>query len=82
MHVLEEANEWSPDEVEVIDLEEQDIAARRKAIDDGLRTWAPEVKALAGVIITISREGDPEVLRGLVREVDRRAFAAGQTRAC
>ena len=29
---LDDAPEWSPDEAEMIDLEEQDIAARRKAI--------------------------------------------------
>jgi ParB family chromosome partitioning protein len=43
-----------------------------------LKTWAPEVRALAGVIVTISREGDAEVIRGLVRAGDRKALAALQ----
>jgi len=43
---------WS-DEAEAIDLEEQDIAARQRAIQQGLRVWAPEVKSVAGVIVTI-----------------------------
>ena len=73
---LDDAPEWSPDEAELIDLEEQDIEARRKAIHEGLKTWAPEAKAHAGVIVTISREGDVEVNRGLVREADRKALAA------
>lgn len=73
---LDEAPEWSPDEAEMIELEEQDIAARRKVIHDALRTWTLEQKAHAGVIVTIGREGDVEVMRGLVRDEDRKAIAA------
>ena len=68
--------EWSADEAERINLEEQDIAARRKAIREGLRTWS--CMAHAGVIVTVSREGDAEIIRGLVREADRKALAAGR----
>jgi len=74
---LDDAPEWSPDEAEVIDLEERDIAARRKAIHEALKTWTPEQKAHAGVIVTIGRDGDVEVMRGLVRDEDRKAVAAG-----
>lgn len=74
---LDDAPEWSPDDAEMIDLEEQDIAARRKAIHEALKTWTPEQKAHAGAIVTIGREGDVEVMRGLVREEDRKAVAAG-----
>lgn len=73
---LDDAPEWSPDEAELIDLEEQDIAARMKSIREGLKTWAPDAKSHAGVIVTISREGDPELIRGLVRDEDRKAMAA------
>ena len=61
----------------MIDLEEQDIAARRKAIHEALKTWTPEQKAHAGVIVTFGHEGDVEVMRGLVRNEDRKAVAAG-----
>lgn len=73
---LDDAPEWSPDEAEMIDLEEQDIAARRKLIHEALKTWTPEQKAHAGVIVTIGRDGDVEVMRGLVRDEDRKAIAA------
>jgi ParB family chromosome partitioning protein len=73
---LDDAPEWSPDEAEMIDLEEQDIAARRKVIHEALKTWAPEQKAHAGVIVTIGRDGDAEVMRGLVRDEDRKTIAA------
>jgi len=72
---LDDAPEWSPDEAEMIDLEEQDIAARRKAIHEALKTWTPEQKLHAGVIVTIGRDGDVEVMRGLVRDEDRKAIA-------
>jgi hypothetical protein len=64
------------DEAEMIDLEEQDIAARRSVIHEALKTWTPEQKAHAGVIVTIGRDGDVEVMRGLVRDEDRKAIAA------
>lgn len=73
---LDDAPEWPPDEAEMIDLEEQDIAARRKLIHEALKTWTPEQKAHAGVIVTIGRDGDVEVMRGLVRDEDRKAIAA------
>ena len=70
---------WA-DEAELIDLEEQDIAARQREIQHGLRVWAPDVKALAGVIVTVSREGDVVIIRGLVREADRKAHDAARRR--
>ena len=75
---MRSATEWSVDEAERINLEEQDIAARRKAVHEGLRTWSPESMAHAGVIVTISREGDAQIVRGLVREADRKARTAGR----
>ena len=78
---LDDAPAWSADEAECIDLEEQDIAAQRKAIHEGLKTWAPDAMAHAGTIITVNREGDAEVIRGLVREADRKALASAQKEA-
>ncbi len=77
----EAAPEWSADEAECIDLEEQDIAARRKAIHEGMKAWTPEAKAHAGVIVTVGREGDAEVIRGLVRDADRKALVSSQKAA-
>lgn len=71
---------WA-EEAEAIGLEEQDIAARQRSIQHGLRVWVPAVKALAGVIVTVNREGDVEVIRGLVREADRRALDAARRKA-
>ena len=70
---------WT-DEAELIDLEEQDVAARQRAIQQGLQVWTLDVKALAGVIVTVSREGDVAIIRGLVREADRKAVDAARRR--
>ncbi len=81
MYALETAPDWAAEEAECIDLEEQDIAARRKAINDGMKAWVPETMAHSGVIVTVNREGDAEVIRGLVREADRKALASSQKSA-
>lgn len=78
---LGEHHEGWADEAEAIDLEEQDIAARQRAIQHRLRVWTPAVKALAGAIVTVSREGDVEVIRGLVREADRRTLDGARRNA-
>ena len=72
------ADEWSADDAERINLEGQDIATRRKAVRDGLRTWSSEAMAHAGVIVTVGREGDSEIICGLVREADRKAIRASE----
>ena len=72
---------WTTEEAERIDLEEQDIAARRTAILIARRTWTVQDKAHAGVVVTVSRQGDLEVLRGLVRAVDCKAMQAAAQRA-
>ena len=63
------------DDWERIGLEQEEIGARRKAIQMGLRTWTEVDRHRAGVIITVNRTGDLEVIRGLLREEDRKARA-------
>lgn len=73
---LEDAPEWSEDDAERIDLEQQCIAVRRNAIQEARKTWSLDVKAHAGALVTIDREGEIAVLRGLMRDADRKAVAA------
>jgi ParB family chromosome partitioning protein len=70
---LDDSDTWTPTDGERIDLEEQDIEARRKAIQVGRQVWRDEDKAHAGVIVTVGREGCTEIIRGLIRAEDRRA---------
>jgi ParB family chromosome partitioning protein len=78
---LEEADAWNGPEAERIGLEGDDIEAWRRAIHDGLKVWPPGVKARAGVIVTINREGDATIIRGLLREADRKALEVAQRKA-
>ena len=77
---LRDRPEGWPDEAELIDLEEQDIAARQRTIQQGLRVWVQDVKALSGAIVTVNREGDAVIIRGLVREADRRVLDGARRR--
>lgn len=70
---LDENDTWTPADGERIDLEEQDIEARRKAIQIARQVWRDEDKGHAGVIVTVGRDGAVEVIRGLVRAGERRA---------
>jgi ParB family transcriptional regulator, chromosome partitioning protein len=78
---LNEEAAWSELQAEQIDLEEQDIAARRAAILVARQIWTDRDKARAGMIVTIGRDGDPEILRGLIwhakTAAQRRASEAG-----
>jgi ParB family chromosome partitioning protein len=78
---LEAAHAWNGPDAERIGLEGDDIEARRRAIHDGLKVWPAAVKGRAGVIVTISREGDATIIRGLLREADRKALEVAQRKA-
>lgn len=73
---LDDNDTWTPADGERIDLEEQDIESRRKAIQVARQVWRADDKAHAGAIITVGRDGAIEVIRGLVRAEDRRATKA------
>lgn len=73
---LDDNDTWTPSDGERIDLEEQDIAARRKAIQVAREIWRDEDKARAGVIVTVGRDGSTEIIRGLIRAEDRQATKA------
>jgi ParB family chromosome partitioning protein len=78
---LAKTDTWSGQDAERINLEGEDIEAKRRAIQDGLKVWPEAIKARAGAIVTISREGDATIIRGLLREADRKAFEASQRKA-
>jgi ParB family chromosome partitioning protein len=79
--VLSGEKAWHGPDAERISLEGEAIEAHRRAIREGLKMWPPAIKARAGVIVTVNREGDPEVIRGLLREADRKALEASQRKA-
>lgn len=77
-NALSGENAWNGPDAERIGLEGDDIEARRRAIQEGLKVWPAAIKARAGVIVTINREGDTTIIRGLLRDADRKALEASQ----
>lgn len=73
---LDDSDTWTPTDGERIDLEEQDIEARRRVIKESRQVWRDEDKAHAGVIVTVGRDGGTEIIRGLIRAEDRRSTNA------
>ena len=60
--------------IRIIDLEEQDIEARRKAIQVARQVWREQDKARAGVIVTVGRDGSAEIRHCLVGHPRGRRF--------
>jgi ParB family chromosome partitioning protein len=46
------------------------VAGELQAIEDALQDYAPDVRAVAGAIVTIDCEGETVIYRGLLREAD------------
>lgn len=72
---LEEAYD-TEDEDKVATLEErrEQVAGELQAIEDTLQDYAPDVRAVAGAIVTIDREGETVIYRGLLREAEAKAL--------
>ena len=72
---LEEAYD-AEDEDKVATLEErrEQVAGELQAIEDALQDYAPDVRAVAGAVVTIDREGETMIYRGLLREAEAKAL--------
>ena len=72
---LEEAYD-AEDEDKVTTLEErrEQVAGELQAIEDVLQDYAPDVRAVAGAIVTLDREGEAVIHRGLLREAEAKAL--------
>jgi ParB family chromosome partitioning protein len=52
----------------------EQVAEELQAMEDGLRDYAPNVRAVAGAIVTLDREGEAVTHRGLLREAEAKAL--------
>lgn len=74
---LEEAYEADDeDKAETLHQRREALAAELEAVQSQLIGHAPEVQAMAGVIVTLDREGQPLMHRGLLREAEAKALRA------
>jgi len=62
----------SGDEAQTSALQEE--GEQLQALEDGLQEFSVEVKAAAGAIVTIDRNGEAVIYRGLLREAEAKAL--------
>lgn len=79
LHELAEAvdtalNADDEEKADALQEEGETLGEQLQALEDGLQDYAPNVKAAAGVIVTIDRNGEAVIHRGLMREAEAKAL--------
>lgn len=62
------------DKAEALQEDGERLGQQLQALEDGLQDYGPNVKAAAGAIITIDRNGEAVIHRGLLREAEAKAL--------
>ncbi|WP_186072204.1 ParB/RepB/Spo0J family partition protein [Burkholderia gladioli] len=72
---LEDAYD-TEDEDKAATLEERrdQVAGELQTIEEGLRDYTPDVRAVAGAIVTLDNNGEAVIHRGLLREAEAKAL--------
>jgi ParB family transcriptional regulator, chromosome partitioning protein len=72
---LEEAYDAEDeDKTEALEPRREQVAGERQAVEEALQGYAPDVRAIAGAIVTLDREGEAVIHRGLLREAEAKAL--------
>ncbi|ANY16574.1 ParB/RepB/Spo0J family partition protein [Bordetella pseudohinzii] len=62
------------DKAEALQEEGEAVGKQLQALEDGLQDYSPNVRAAAGAIVTIDRNGQAVIHRGLMREAEAKAL--------
>ncbi|MFU6986634.1 ParB N-terminal domain-containing protein [Pseudomonas paraeruginosa] len=62
------------DKADALQEEGEAVGEQLQALEDGLQDYSPNVKAAAGAIVTIDRNGETVIHRGLMREAEAKAL--------
>jgi ParB family chromosome partitioning protein len=62
------------DKADALQEEGEAVGEQLQALEDGLQDYGPNVKAAAGAIVTIDRNGEAVIHRGLLREAEAKAL--------
>jgi ParB family chromosome partitioning protein len=62
------------DKADALQEEGEALGEQLQALEDGLQDYGPSVKAAAGAIVTIDRNGEAVIHRGLLREAEAKAL--------
>ncbi len=71
---LDAALEDDEDKADALQEEGDRVGDQLQALEDRLQDYSPNVKAAAGAIVTLDRQGQIVVHRGLMREAEARAL--------
>ncbi|MFT0533143.1 ParB/RepB/Spo0J family partition protein [Castellaniella hirudinis] len=62
------------DKTEALEPRREQVAGELQAVEDALQGYAPDVRAVAGAVVTLDREGEAVIHRGLLREAEAKAL--------
>ncbi|WP_372169932.1 ParB N-terminal domain-containing protein [Xanthomonas axonopodis] len=62
------------DKTGALESRREQVAEELHAVEDALQGYAPDVRAVAGAIVTLDREGEAVIHRGLLHEAEARAL--------
>ncbi len=62
------------DKTGALESRREQVAEELQAVEDALQGYAPDVRAVAGAIVTLDREGEAVIHRGLLREAEAKAL--------
>ncbi|HHK3132003.1 TPA: ParB N-terminal domain-containing protein [Pseudomonas aeruginosa] len=62
------------DKADALQEEGEAVGEQLQALEDGLQDYSPTAKAAAGAIVTIDRNGQAAIHRGLMREAEAKAL--------
>ncbi|HFX0594740.1 TPA: chromosome partitioning protein ParB, partial [Pseudomonas aeruginosa] len=72
---LEEAYDAEDeDKTEAQEPRREQVAGELQAVEEALQGYAPDVRAVAGAIVTLDRSGEAVIHRGLLREAEAKAL--------
>ncbi|HCF7075574.1 TPA: ParB/RepB/Spo0J family partition protein [Pseudomonas aeruginosa] len=72
---LEEAYDAEDeDKTEALEPRREQVAGELQAVEEALQGYAPDVRAVAGAIVTLDRNGEAVIHRGLLREAEAKAL--------
>jgi ParB family chromosome partitioning protein len=59
---------------ETLEQRREQVAGELQTVEDAFQGYAPDVRAVAGAIVTLDREGEAVIHRGLLREAEAKAL--------
>ncbi|HBO4369055.1 ParB/RepB/Spo0J family partition protein [Pseudomonas aeruginosa] len=66
------------DKAGALESRREQVAEELQAVEDTLQGYAPDVRAVAGAIVTLDRGGEAVIHRGLLREAEAKALCTLQ----